>query len=69
MSSHPSIGDYVHTPRFLKVRIEAIFAHLEDAYACGYKEPTHLYDGEFKVLGKVLDEYHMQFGIVLNSHK
>jgi len=67
MPEIPSIGDYIHTPRFLKVRIEATFALMEDATACGYTEPTHLYDLPYQVMGKHYELNHMRFAVVLKA--
>ena len=57
------IGDYVYTPRFCTVKINAIFASEAEAHRCGYREPTH-YKGEYIILGKALDMYHMEFAAV-----
>lgn len=54
------IGDWIDTPRFCKVRIDEIFESISEARESGYKEPTH-YRGEYKILGKSIDGYHMVF--------
>ena len=57
-------GDMVYTPRFCTVRIKNVFDSWEEAYAAGYKEPTHYPvkdDPEYGVMGKSLDLYHMEF--------
>ena len=57
-------GDYVRTPRFCTVKIEAVFDNRQEATEAGYTEPTHYTyknnDG-YDVLGKSLDMYHMEF--------
>lgn len=57
------VGDFVYTPRFCTVKITAIFASAAVAHENGYREPTY-YKGEYTVLGKVLDMYHMEFAAV-----
>lgn len=57
------VGDYVFTPRFCTVRISAMFGSEAEAYAAGYREPTH-YEGEYAILGKSLDMYSMEFAAV-----
>ncbi len=54
-------GDWVVTPRFLKVRIEKVFQREETARKYGFTEPTHYRDDEYGILGKSLDLYHMIF--------
>jgi len=46
------IGSYINTPRFLKVRIAAIFDSQEEARKEGYYEPTHYDNPEYDILGK-----------------
>lgn len=60
-------GDFVMTPRFLYVRIEEVFNTEEDARNAGFTEPTH-YVGEYSVLGKSHDMYHMSFAAVKPQH-
>lgn len=55
------VGDYIHTPRFLRVAIEAVFDSEEAMRAAGYTEPTHFRDDDYVVLGKSIDAYHMTF--------
>jgi hypothetical protein len=62
----PNIGEYVNTPRFLKVRISAIFTEPEDAQACGYTEPTH-YVGDFDIFGKNYAPNYARFAVVLKK--
>lgn len=57
-------GDMVSTPRFCTVKIEEVFTTTEEARKNGYTEPTH-YRGDFEVLGKSLDVYHMEFAAAL----
>ena len=54
-------GDYIITPRFLRVKIEEVFDNKEAANAAGYTEPTHYVDVSYGILGKSLDLYHMEF--------
>ena len=60
------IGDSVYTPRFCTVRISEIFASEAAARAAGFCEPTH-YKGDYVILGKSLDMYHMEFAAVPND--
>lgn len=57
-------GDWVDTPRFLKVEIEEVFENISQACNAGFKEPTHYQSEEYEVLGKSLDMYHMVFAAV-----
>ena len=57
------IGDFVYTPRFCTVRIDAIFATMALAHAAGFSEPTY-YKGEYIIMGKVLDMYSMVFAAI-----
>ena len=59
-----SIGDYVRTPRFCTVRIDAIFSKEQEARSCGYTEPTYYRGTDYTILGKSLDAYHMIFAAV-----
>lgn len=55
------IGERIYTPRFCTVVIEKVFDNKEEAYADGYKEPTHYHKDGYTVLGKSIDMYHMVF--------
>jgi len=44
-------GEWVNTPRFLKVKIQEVFENINELYKAGYTEPTH-YDGEYRIQGK-----------------
>lgn len=57
------IGDYVYTPRFCTVKIKEIFTSAADAQKNGYYEQTY-YNGDYIILGKVLDQYSMEFAAV-----
>ena len=57
------IGDSVYTPRFCTVRIDATFPTTAEARAAGFSEPTY-YKGDYVILGKVLDMYHMEFAAI-----
>ena len=58
------IGDKIHTPRFLTVKIAAIFQHHEDAYECGYAEPTHYRSNDISIVGKHIGLNRMRFAAV-----
>ena len=54
-------GDRVYTDRFLNVTIDEVFESTDDAWREGYTEEAY-YRGEgYAVLGKQIDEYHMDF--------
>ncbi len=55
-------GDWVNTPRFLKVKIEAVLTP-EQAREQGYTEPTH-YVGEYNILGRHIGPNCMVFAAV-----
>lgn len=60
-------GDWVDTPRFLKVQIEEVFSSVTEARQNGYTEPTHYkwqHNDGFDVLGKNIDRETMQFAAV-----
>ena len=57
------IGESIYTPRFCTVKVTAIFAEEAEARRCGYTEPTY-YKGEYIILGRSLDLYHMEFAAV-----
>lgn len=59
-------GEKVYTPRFCTVEIKEVFRSREEAEKAGYKEPTY-YKGDFGVLGKSLDLYHMEFAAYANG--
>ena len=58
------IGELVHTPRFLKVRIGEIFSDYEQARSAGYTEPTHYEDHEYDIKGKHTGENRMVFAAI-----
>ena len=58
------VGDSVYTPRFCTVQIVTIFESEAEARMAGYCEPTY-YEGEYTILGKSLDMYHMEFAAIL----
>jgi hypothetical protein len=47
------IGDFIKTPRFLKVRIAEVFQTEREARKNGYTEPTHYEDDDYSIFGKV----------------
>lgn len=55
-------GDYIKTPRFGFVKLEAVYDTEAEANAAGYRETTHYWDDpEFGIVGKSLDLHHMVF--------
>ena len=62
------INSRIKTPRFLEVRIIAIFGKKADAEKLGFTEPTH-YDGEFKVYGRHIGTNRMDFAAVITEEK
>jgi hypothetical protein len=58
------IGDYVETPRFLRVKIEEVFENKEAAYEAKYTEPTHYKNPDWDILGWVYEPNHMKFAAV-----
>ena len=58
------IGDYVETPRFLKVRIEKVFDSRNEARQEGYTEPTHYDKGDYEISGKHTGINTMKFAAI-----
>ena len=56
-------GDYVHTPRFLKVKITDVLT-AKEANEKGFTEPTHYDNMNFDILGKNIGENRMIFAAV-----
>lgn len=59
-----NIGDYVSTPRFCTVKIDAMFTDESEASKCGYTELTYYRGNDYIILGKSLDMYHMSFAAI-----
>ncbi|HUC79082.1 MAG TPA: hypothetical protein VMQ58_02465 [Candidatus Saccharimonadales bacterium] len=59
-----NLGDKVETPRFLKVRIAAIFENVELADTCGFTESTDFRDSEYHIHGKHIGENRMLFAAI-----
>ena len=59
------VNDYVRTPRFCNVRINAIFADKDEMRAAGYTEPTHYIDAQYEVCGKSVGINKMVFAATL----
>jgi hypothetical protein len=57
-------GDWVNTPRFLKVKIEEVFENRKEAWEQGYHEPTHYESLEFDIFGKHTAINYMIFAAV-----
>lgn len=58
-----NIGGYIHTPRFLNVRIDDIISS-DVASQIGFVEPTHYKHERFYVRGKSIGENRMIFALV-----
>jgi hypothetical protein len=57
-------GDFINTPRFLKVKIEDILT-ADEAQNQGFTEPTHyINDPEFYIFGKSIGINRMIFAAV-----
>lgn len=54
-------GEKYYTPRFCTVRIKEIFEDRASAAEAGFTEPTYYDGGEWEIVGKSLDMYHMEF--------
>lgn len=54
-------GDWINTPRFLKVKIEEVYETENDALKSGFCEPTHYKSSEYKILGKNIGNQCMIF--------
>lgn len=73
MQKEIKTGMYIHTPRFLTVKIKDLYTSEAAAIAAGYQEPTHyewqdgqyIVEGVHNVLGKCLDLYTMEFAAVV----
>lgn len=57
-------GDWVETPRFLKVKIEKVFRSNERACKEGYTEPTHYRDNDYYIRGKHIGPNRMIFAAI-----
>jgi hypothetical protein len=58
------IGDKVQTPRFLTVRIAAMFENTKLADDCGFTEGTDFRDEVYHIRGKHIGENRMLFAAV-----
>jgi len=61
------VGDKVETPRFLKVRIAAMFEDVALAEGCGFTEPTHFEAVDYHISGKSLGNNLMLFAAVIKK--
>jgi len=61
------INEYVNTPRFLTVRISAIFANADEAREAGYREPTHYDNDVYEIHGKHIGTNRMVFAAILRK--
>ena len=57
-------GDYIETPRFLKVRIAEVYTDNDKALNDGYVEPTHYRDEEYVIRGKHTGKNMMIFAAI-----
>lgn len=55
------LGDRVKTPRFLTVRIAAMFESVDLAESCGFTQTTHFETPDYCILGKPIGENRMLF--------
>ena len=58
------LGDKINTPRFLKVRIAAMFENIELADNCGFTESTDFIDADYQIKGKHIGENRMLFAAI-----
>jgi hypothetical protein len=63
------LGDKVQTPRFLTVRIAAMFENVKLAEDCGFTEPTHFRDEEYHIRGKHIGANMMLFAAVKRTEE
>ena len=59
-----NLNDRIKTPRFLTVRITAMFDSMEDAESAGYTEGTDYRDESWHIRGKHTGENRMRFAAV-----
>lgn len=58
-------GDFIDTPRFLKVRLEKVFNNSQNAVKAGYIEPTDYKDSlGYRIYGKHTGPNRMIFAAV-----
>lgn len=58
------IGDYIETPRFLRVKISEIYEDNSRAVEDGFTEPTHYRDDDYYIRGKVTSTNRMSFAAI-----
>lgn len=58
------LDKWIDTPRFLKVKISAIFARSDDSAECGYTEPTHYDSPDWDIRGKHIGTNRMVFAAI-----
>ena len=58
------IGDMVRTPRFLTVKIRAMFESVELAEICGFTEGSDFRDEDYHVRGRHIEDNRMIFAAV-----
>lgn len=54
-------GDFITTPRYGEIRLQAVYESLEEARKAGYKEDTWYKDPAYGILGKDLGKDLMAF--------
>lgn len=61
------LGDNIETPRFLTVRIAAMFESVELAEDCGFTNGTDFRDSDYHIRGKSIGNNRMLFAAVKRS--
>jgi hypothetical protein len=56
-------GDFINTPRFLKVEISEVLTR-EEAAEQKYTEPTHYDNPDYMVYGKMIGQNRMKFAAI-----
>jgi hypothetical protein len=59
-----SLGSNVRTPKFLNVRIAAMFENVELAEDCGFTETTLFLNQDYIIRGKCLGNNRMLFAAI-----
>lgn len=62
------LGDKIQTPRFLTVRIAAIFESVELAACCGFTNGTDLDNPDYEILGKSIGNNRMLFAAAIRDN-
>ena len=62
-------GDYVQTPRFLRVKLQEVFPSENELREAGYTEPTHFMNDRYTVCGRSTGYNHMVFAAAFKMGK